>query len=104
MPKIVFNTAEGEVIAVDAAVGETVMLAATLGDVPGIEAECGGGCSCGTCHIRIRPDWQGVVGGANDLEAGMLDALDGVEANSRLSCQIDVTEALDGLEVDVVES
>lgn len=104
MPTINFITAAGDTIAVEACVGETVMLAATLGDVPGIEAQCGGGASCGTCHVRVLAEWASVTGERNVLEEGMLRMLDEVDEYSRLSCQIDVTEALDGLTVEVVEA
>jgi len=77
------------------------MLAALIGQVPGIDAECGGACSCGTCHVHVDPAWQGVVGPPSALEAGMIDMIDTASEASRLCCQIKVTDALDGLVVRV---
>ena len=67
--------------------------------VPGIDATCGGACACATCHVFIDPDWLAAVGTPNEQEAEMLDFADDRRANSRLSCQIMVGEALDGLVV-----
>lgn len=99
-----FITATGDKIAVKASVGETVMLAAMLGDVPGIEAECGGCISCGTCHVRVSGEWESETGEPNEFEKQMLEALEKADKRSRLSCQIELTDELDGLVVEVVES
>ncbi len=77
------------------------MLAALVGMAPGIEAECGGACSCGTCHVYVDPEWLAAVGPPGELEAGMLECLDKVTEASRLSCQIQISERLDGLVVRV---
>jgi len=101
VPKITFVTAEGESIDVDGRPGETVMLAALVGMVPGIEAVCGGACSCGTCHVYVDPQWRDAVGEPRDLEAGMLEGVDNVTDASRLCCQIQIVDQLDGLVVRV---
>jgi 2Fe-2S ferredoxin len=64
-----------------------------------IKAECGGACACATCHVYVAPDWTGKLYPMSDDEHDMLDSAFHVEANSRLSCQILMSEALDGLEV-----
>lgn len=77
------------------------MLAAMLGDVPEITADCAGGCSCGTCRVEVDPTWLARTGERTALEQEMIDALDNTSERTRLSCQITVTEELDGLTVDV---
>ena len=101
MPKITFVTSEGGSIEVDGRPGESVMLAALVGMVPGIEAECGGACSCGTCHVHVDSQWREVVGAPNDLEAGMLEMIDNACEASRLCCQVKVRDEIDGLVVRV---
>jgi 2Fe-2S ferredoxin len=85
--------------------GESVMAAAVRNGVPGITGECGGNCSCATCHVYVDDDFTAAVGGAGDMEDDLLDL--GVAADrrdtSRLSCQIPLTEDLDGLVVRVPE-
>jgi 2Fe-2S ferredoxin len=103
MPKIIFVTPDGENVDVDASAGSTLMEAAVDADVAGIDAECGGGCSCATCHITMDAANFQRVGEANELEAGMLEFAENVGVHSRLSCQIDVNETLDGLVVQVVD-
>jgi len=101
LPKIIFVASDDRTIEVDGRVGESVMLAALVGMVPGIEAECGGACSCGTCHVHVDEAWREVVGPPRELEAGMLEMIEGVTGASRLCCQIPVSEAIDGLVVRV---
>lgn len=97
MVEINFIDHSGERHQVQATVGMTVMEAAVQNRVPGIDAECGGACACATCHVYIEPDWQEAVGPAERMEEDMLDFAFDVRPNSRLSCQIKVTEALNGL-------
>jgi 2Fe-2S ferredoxin len=97
MVEINFIDHSGERHQVQATVGMTVMEAAVQNRVPGIDAECGGACACATCHVYIEPDWQDAVGPAERMEEDMLDFAFDVRPNSRLSCQIKVTEALNGL-------
>jgi len=104
VPKITFETADGQRIDVDGRPGESVMLAALVGMVPGIEAECGGACSCGTCHVHVDAQWRAVVGPPNELEAGMLEMVDNASDASRLSCQVKVRDEIDGLVVRVPAS
>lgn len=103
MPKISFIDFKGTERTVDAQVGSTVMETALRNGVPGIDAECGGACSCATCHVYVDPAWQAAVGKPSPMEDDMLDFARDVQPNSRLSCQIKVTEALDGLIVRTPE-
>jgi ferredoxin, 2Fe-2S len=99
MVKITFIDADGESRTVDAEVGATVMETAIKNDIPGIEAECGGACACATCHVYVEEEWRAKTGEPSPMEEDMLDFGYDVRPNSRLSCQIKVTEALDGLVV-----
>ena len=72
-------------------------------NIPGIEAECGGMCSCATCHIYVDPAWTNATGSPGDIEQGMLDSALDLQDESRLSCQIDVGDELDGLIVRMPE-
>jgi len=83
--------------------GATVMETAIRNNVPGIEAECGGACACATCHVYIDEAWRAKVGEPSPMEEDMLDFGYDVRANSRLSCQIKVTDELDGLVVTTPE-
>jgi ferredoxin, 2Fe-2S len=103
MPKITFIDASGVSHAVEAEVGSTVMEVAIRNGVPGIEAECGGACACATCHVYVDETWREIVGGPSPMEEDMLDFGYDVRPSSRLSCQIKVTDALDGLTVTVPE-
>ena len=99
MPKITFVEHDGTLRTVDAEVGSTVMEAALRDGVTGIVAECGGGCACATCLVHVDDAWIKIVGAASQEEEEMLDTAFDVKPTSRLSCQIKVTEALDGLVV-----
>lgn len=103
MAKITFIDQGGAERSVEARDGQTVMEAAIANDVPGIEAECGGACSCATCHVYVDDAWTDVVGGPSPMEEDMLDFAYEVRPGSRLSCQIKVTPALDGLRVTTPE-
>jgi len=97
MAKVTYIDASGVLRTVDAQVGATVMETALRNSVPGIEAECGGACACATCHVYVAPEWIEAVGKPSQMEEDMLDFAAEVRPNSRLSCQIKVAEALDGL-------
>ena len=97
MAKITFTQPDGQVQVVEAKTGMTVMEAAKMNDVPGIEAECGGACACATCHVYVDADWREKVGKPEEKEEDMLDFAFDVREESRLSCQIKVTDELDGL-------
>ena len=103
MPKITYIEHDGTTHEVDAAVGTTVMNAALDNLVPGIDADCGGECSCATCHVMVQGEWMKVVGQPGETEESMLDLNPERQENSRLSCQIPVTEELDGLVVQLPE-
>ncbi|KZK77682.1 Ferredoxin-6 [Pseudovibrio sp. Ad46] len=104
MPKITFITSSGESHEVDAAAGSTVMENAIKNMVPGIEAECGGACACATCHVYVDPAWNDKTGDPEPMEEDMLDFAQDVRDTSRLSCQIRVTDEMDGLVVHIPES
>ena len=99
MPKITYVDRAGTERTVEGSVGATVMETALRNNVPGIDAECGGACACATCHVYVADAWIEVVGKAQDMEQDMLDFASDVRENSRLSCQIKITPALDGLVV-----
>ncbi len=101
MAKITFVQPDGTSQVVDAKPGQTVMEAAKLADVPGIEAECGGACACATCHVFVAPEWLAKAGSPSEMEEDMLDFAFDVREESRLSCQIKVTDELDGLVVSI---
>jgi ferredoxin, 2Fe-2S len=103
MPAITFIDSHGESRTVDAESGSTVMEAALRNDIPQIEAECGGACSCATCHVYVAEDWFERTGGPSPMEEDMLDFAYGVQPTSRLSCQIKITDELDGLVVNTPE-
>jgi 2Fe-2S ferredoxin len=103
MPQITFIDPAGTARTIDAEVGQTVMETAIKNDVPGIEAECGGACACATCHVYVDEAWREKVGGPSPMEEDMLDFGYDVKANSRLSCQIKVSDELDGLVVRTPE-
>ena len=103
MPKITYIDSAGTARTVEAVVGATVMEAAIKNDVPGIEAECGGACACATCHVYVDEAWRAQTGEPSPMEEDMLDFGFDVRPNSRLSCQIKVTEELDGLVVRTPE-
>ena len=97
MPKITYIDSGGTSREVDAELGSTVMESAIKNGVPEIEAECGGACACATCHVYVDEQWLEITGGPSPMEEDMLDFGYDVRPNSRLSCQIKVTEALEGL-------
>jgi 2Fe-2S ferredoxin len=103
MAKITFIQNNGTEQTVDGLPGMSVMEAAVKNMVPGIDADCGGACACATCHVYVEPEWVQKVGSRNPMEEDMLDFAFDVRDNSRLSCQIKISDALDGLRVKVPE-
>jgi 2Fe-2S ferredoxin len=97
MPKITFIEHDGTEHTVDATVGDSVMETALAKSVPGIVAECGGSCTCATCHVYVDEAWADRLPPAAPEEQDMLDFAFEVKDNSRLSCQIKVTAEIDGL-------
>ena len=101
MATITFITDDDVSVLVEAQPGQTMMEAAVAADVEGILAECGGACSCATCHVILDERWMEKLGKPNPLEAGMLEFSSNAMERSRLCCQIDVSEELDGMVVKV---
>jgi 2Fe-2S ferredoxin len=102
LTKVIYVDAEGQEHAIDATVGESVMATAVRNGVPGIVGECGGNASCATCHVWVRAEYAALVGSPGEMEEDLLDlGVSDRRASSRLSCQIPVTPALDGLTVDI---
>ena len=99
MVKITYIDSAGTARTVEGEVGSTVMETAINHGVPEIEAECGGACACSTCHVYIEEAWREKVGEPSPMEEDMLDFAFEVRPSSRLSCQIKVSEYLDGLVV-----
>lgn len=99
MIKVEFVTHTGESIVVEAEAGRSLMEAAVKNGVSGIQADCGGACSCATCHCYVGEDWFDRVGPAEGDEEAMLEFAFEVKETSRLSCQIKMTEALDGAKI-----
>lgn len=104
MPTIHYVTRDGERHSVDVETGYSVMEGAINNNIDGIVAECGGACACATCHSYIDEAWVAKLPEMDDMEDSMLDAAYERQENSRLTCQIEVTEELDGLVVHVGEN
>ncbi|MCA0407125.1 MAG: 2Fe-2S iron-sulfur cluster binding domain-containing protein [Proteobacteria bacterium] len=103
MTKITFVAHDGSSRVVDAQNGMSVMEAAIKNGVPGIEAECGGACACATCHVYVDEAFAAKIEPASSMENDMLDFASDVKPTSRLSCQIKVSDAIDGLVVHTPE-
>ncbi|QYJ02020.1 2Fe-2S iron-sulfur cluster binding domain-containing protein [Thalassovita mediterranea] len=104
MPTITYIDHDGTERPIEAKNGETVMETAIKNSVPGIDADCGGACACATCHVYVDEAFMDKVGQPEEMEQSMLDFAENVQANSRLSCQIQVSDDLDGLRVTTPES
>lgn len=104
MVKITYIEASGTPHTVEAEVGHSVMETAVKNDVPGITAECGGACACATCRVYVDDAWRGKTGEAKQMERDMIEFSDEPDPTARLSCQITVTQELDGLVVRLPES
>ena len=105
MAKIKFVEHNGNEHEVDADNGQSIMQAAVNNGIPGIVAECGGACSCATCHVHLDPEWYEKAGAPSDMENEMLEfAMSFVENSSRLSCQVKISDELDGMVVKTPES
>lgn len=102
MSTIHFTLADGASMDVEANEGESIMKAAVRNGVPGIEGECGGEMSCGTCHVLVHEPWKERLRRQSPDEEDLLSADDDATEDSRLSCQIPMKEGLDGIEVTVV--
>ena len=103
MPKITYITHDNQNYTIDVQNGLTVMEGAIQNDIPGIDADCGGGMSCATCHVYVKEDWYDKLPKKEMGEDDMLDQAYEPKQNSRLSCQIMVSDDLDGLTVHIPE-
>jgi len=104
MPTITFFDHNGESSVVFAQTGDSLMDAATFNGVTGVVAECGGACSCATCHVYIDPDWFALLPEPDESEREMLEFAIDPRNNSRLSCQIEITDELEGMVVHTPQS
>jgi 2Fe-2S ferredoxin len=103
MVNVTFIEHNGSEHTIQAKPGNSLMQAAVSNSVPGIDADCGGSCSCATCHVYVQEKWIDKVGTVNPTEEAMLSLSTDRQANSRLSCQIQLSEDLDGLVVNTPE-
>ena len=101
MPKITYKDNSGNSQTIEVENGLSVMEGAIQKDIPGIDADCGGGMACATCHVYVKDDWFNKIPKKEDGEDDMLDMAFEPKTNSRLSCQIIVSDELDGLEVNI---
>ena len=104
MANITYIEHNGTEHTIEVKTGQSVMEGAVKHNIPGIDADCGGACACATCHVYVDAAWTEKTGTKSAMEESMLDFAEGVEPNSRLSCQIKVSDALDGLVVRMPES
>ena len=104
MAKITYIEFDGTPHTAEVKPGLSVMEGAIRNNIPGIDADCGGACACATCHVYVDDAWFEKTGGASAMEESMLDFAEEVKPTSRLSCQIKVSDALDGLIVRMPES
>ena len=101
MAKVTFKTHDDHSHVIDIENGLTVMEGAVQNDIPGIDADCGGGMACATCHVYVNEEWLDKLPNKEDGEEDMLDMAFEPKKNSRLSCQLIVTDELDGLVVNI---
>ena len=100
MAKITFITHDKEEITLEATSG-SVMELAVENNIKGIDGDCGGVCSCATCHVHVASDYMDKIGEQSEIEADMLEFDDNVNEFSRLSCQVQVSDAIDGIKLTV---
>ena len=103
MVKVTFVEFDKTELTVDADEGMSLMEVALQNGVPGIDADCGGACACATCHIYVDQNWVDKTGEAEQMEQDMLDFAFDVTEQSRLSCQVKVTDDLDGIIINLPE-
>lgn len=104
MPRIIFHGSDGGRSELEVTIGNSLMEAAVDNGVAGIVAECGGACACATCHSYVAEAWLDKLPAISEMEDMMLDALPDRRVNSRLACQIEMTEVLDGLEIHAADN
>ena len=103
MPKVTYIEFNGKQHEVNVENGLSIMEGAVQNGVPGIDADCGGACACATCHVYVKEDWLEKVSEKSEMEEAMLSLSPDRKLNSRLACQIPITDELDGLEVSMPE-
>ena len=104
MAKITYIENDGKEHIIEVKPGQSVMEGAVKNNIPGIDADCGGACACATCHVYVDDAWADKTGKASVMEESMLDFANDLQPTSRLSCQIIVSDALDGLIVRMPEN
>ena len=104
MPTVTYVEANGQNHEIDIASGVSLMQGAVDNMIDGIVAECGGACACATCHCYIDDSWVAKIEPASEMEKDLLDCVTDPKDNSRLSCQVKMTDALDGLVIHLPES
>lgn len=104
MANITYIEHDGTEHTIDVPNGTSLMEGATSKGIPGIDGDCGGACACATCHVYVDPAWLAAAGERTDMEKDMLDFANDVQPNSRLSCQITASDAIDGLVLRMPES
>lgn len=103
MPRVTYIDFDGTEWVTELRLGQTLMEGAVQNKIAAVVGDCGGLCACSTCHVYVDDAWVEACGTVSELEAGMLDFALETRPNSRLSCQISITEALDGLVVRLPE-
>jgi len=103
MPKVIYKSFEGNSKTIEVENGLSVMEGAIQNDIPGIDADCGGAMACATCHVYVEEKWQDKLPKAEDAEIDMIDMAHEPKKNSRLSCQLIITDELNGLTVTTPE-
>jgi 2Fe-2S ferredoxin len=103
MAKITYKDFQGNSKSINVDNGLSVMEGAIQNEIPGIDADCGGAMACATCHVYVKEEWFNKIPKAEDAEVDMIDMAFEPKKNSRLSCQIIVSDELDGLEVTTPE-
>jgi 2Fe-2S ferredoxin len=101
MSKITFKQQDGSLTTLEGRVGQSIMELATSSGVAGIDADCGGACACATCHVIVDNDWHARLQEPAGMERDMLDFVVEPTTTSRLSCQLKITDTMDGLVVSV---
>jgi 2Fe-2S ferredoxin len=104
MPQVIFHDVDGRRVEVSVAAGNSAMEAALDNGVAGILADCGGACACATCHAYIAEEWLARLPPMEEMEDAMLDTANERQPSSRLLCQIELTQDLDGLEIFVARN
>lgn len=104
MVELIFKTPDGDTVTLNVPAEGTVMDAAVANNVPGIIADCGGSMVCGTCHVTVSEEWQSKLPAQADMEKEILEYVPEPQPNARLTCQLKVTDELNGIELKIPES